>query len=136
MNILERASAILYDRAEERDRQYGPFDESMEKTQQLAQQIAGHYLSLKDCYCVIIALKLARESHVHKEDNLLDAIVYIAQMNDHLYKSANNDEESIDRQRWRHDIMLKLSGGRKANGTSLLTDDEIKMFEKLLKDPY
>lgn len=84
MNILEHAKKILYERGEEKNRQYGDFDESMELTAKLASEMAGYDVSLKTCYFVYIAGKFAREAHSHKYDNLLDAIVYTAQMNDHL----------------------------------------------------
>jgi hypothetical protein len=35
-------------------------------------------------YLAMIALKLSRQSHQHKEDNLLDAVAYMASMNDYL----------------------------------------------------
>lgn len=35
MNILERANAIVNHRSEEKERQYGPFSESMKKAAEL-----------------------------------------------------------------------------------------------------
>jgi Domain of unknown function (DUF6378) len=84
MNILERANEIVFNRSEEKDRQYGPFSEGMEKTAKIASLLSGKEITKTDCYNVMIALKLARESHSHKEDNILDAIAYLAQMNEDL----------------------------------------------------
>lgn len=83
MNILEKAANILYNRGEERDRQYGPFDWSIEQTQRIASLLVNSEVSIDTVYAVLIALKLSRQSFSQKEDNMLDAIVYMAQWNDH-----------------------------------------------------
>lgn len=80
--ILDQAKEILYERKQEKERQYGPFKESMDKAATVASIIAGHSISSHDVYAAIIGIKLAREGHAHKSDNILDAIVYLAQMND------------------------------------------------------
>jgi len=85
--LLERARQILEDRSEEHERQYGDFDESIERTAQIATLLGQKEITPDDVYNVLVALKLARESHAHKEDNILDAIVYLAQKN----KTKNND---------------------------------------------
>lgn len=85
--LLERARQILEDRSEEHERQYGDFDESIERTAQIATLLGHKEITPDDVYNVLVALKLARESHAHKEDNILDAIVYLAQKN----KTKNND---------------------------------------------
>lgn len=84
MTLLERASEILDKRSEERDRQYGDFTESIERTAKLATLMGSKEITTDDVYNVMVALKLARESNAHKEDNLLDAIVYLAQKNNHI----------------------------------------------------
>lgn len=83
MTLLERARKILDERSEERDRQYGDFTESIEKTAKLATLMGSKEITTDDVYNVMVALKLARESHAHKEDNILDAVVYLAQKNNH-----------------------------------------------------
>jgi hypothetical protein len=80
-NILEHAHDIVFKRNEEKERQYGPFHESMVKTAKLATLMGDKDLTAKDCLNVMVALKLARESYAHKYDNLLDAIAYLAQKN-------------------------------------------------------
>lgn len=81
MTLLQRASEILDKRAEEPERNYGDFNESMEKTAKIATLMGKKEITPEDVLNVLVALKLARESHHHKEDNILDAIVYLAQKN-------------------------------------------------------
>jgi hypothetical protein len=70
MNILEKANEIVNLRKQEKERQYGPFSETK--------------ITVEDLYNMQIALKLARESWSHKEDNLLDCVAYIAALNNYL----------------------------------------------------
>lgn len=89
MNILEKANEIVNLRSEEKERQYGNFVQSMKKTSELASIMSNKSIDITDCYNVLIALKLARQSHKHKEDNLLDAVAYIGSLNEYL----NNNNE-------------------------------------------
>lgn len=82
MTLLERAHNILHSRSEEQDRQYGPFAESIQRTAKIATLIGNKDITEDDVYNVLIALKLAREANAHKEDNILDAVVYLAQKNE------------------------------------------------------
>ena len=82
MNILEKANNIVYLRTEEKERMYGDFHGCMGKTAKIASEMSNKTISVVDCYNVLIALKLARQSNSHKEDNLLDAIAYLASLND------------------------------------------------------
>jgi ribonuclease HII len=86
MNILEKANEIVNMRAEEKTRQYGNFHESMEKTAKIASTMSCKEITVVDCYNVLIALKLSRQSNCHKGDNLLDAVAYIGSLNDYLNK--------------------------------------------------
>jgi hypothetical protein len=86
MNILEKANEIVNMRTEEKTRQYGNFHKSMEKTAKIASEISNKEITVVDCYNVLIALKLSRQSNSHKEDNLLDAVAYIGSLNDYLNK--------------------------------------------------
>jgi hypothetical protein len=83
-NILEHAHEIIYERAEESARKYGPFSEGMEKVAQLSSIMCNKDISPEDCYKVLIALKLSRESYNKKYDNILDAISYMAAMYNHF----------------------------------------------------
>ncbi len=83
-NILEQANKIVNLRTEEANRQYGAFNESMDKTAQLASLMCNKEITTIDCFQVLNALKLARQSHAHKEDNLLDLVAYVGAMNNYI----------------------------------------------------
>lgn len=85
MNILEKANGIVYRKEEERDRQYGPFFECMKRATRIYNAMQGpdgHRITTVDFYKAMVAMKLAREAYHHKEDNLLDAVAYMASWND------------------------------------------------------
>ena len=84
MNILEKANEIVNLRKEEKERQYGPFEQGMERAAMIASGCTGKHITAKDIYMCMIALKLSRESYSHKEDNLLDAVAYIGSLNNYL----------------------------------------------------
>jgi hypothetical protein len=77
MNILDTANKIVNERNEEKERQYGPFEEGMEKAAKIASLIAGKDITSDDVYIIMIALKLSRQSYNKKEDNLLDLVAYV-----------------------------------------------------------
>lgn len=85
-NILARANSIVNERSEEKDRQYGPFSACMEKAASIFNNIApnGETISPEGMYFAMVAMKLARESYSHKEDNLLDAVAYIGALNNYI----------------------------------------------------
>jgi len=83
MNILKKANEIVNERLEEKERQYGDFFSCMEKTSRIATEMSNKNISTEDCYNVLIALKLSRESNCYKEDNLLDAVAYLGSLNDY-----------------------------------------------------
>lgn len=85
-NILKKADEIVNERSEEKERQYGPFYESMERAAVFYNLMSpkGQQITTVDMYKAMIALKLSREAYAHKEDNLLDAVAYIGSMNDYL----------------------------------------------------
>lgn len=84
MNILQEAEKIVYQRSEEKERQYGPFQEGMSRAAMILNAMTGLNFDAELMYKAMIALKLSRESYSHKEDNLLDAVAYISSMNDYL----------------------------------------------------
>ncbi len=81
-SILLRAHKIIHERAEEKARQYGPLDESMINAAKIASLMTRQEVTPEMGFAFMIALKLARESYGHKEDNLLDAVAYISALND------------------------------------------------------
>jgi hypothetical protein len=86
-NILKQANEIVYERTEERTRQYGDFHSGMERASAIYSAMTGKDADAVDMYKALIALKLSRESYNHKEDNLLDAVAYMASMNDYINKN-------------------------------------------------
>jgi len=83
MNILEKANEIVNLRSEEKERMYGPFSEGMNRAALILSGMLGYEVSGDVMYKAMIALKLSRESYHHKEDNLLDAVAYIAALNNY-----------------------------------------------------
>lgn len=83
-NILQQAINIIYERSEEKARQYGPFEEGMQRAALILNGMTGLNIDATVMYKALIALKLSRESYNHKEDNLLDAVAYLSSMNDFL----------------------------------------------------
>lgn len=84
MNILEQANKIVNERSEEKERMYGNFNDSMDKTAELFNSMTGLKLTAIEMFKALIALKLSRESFNHKEDNLLDAVAYIGALNNYI----------------------------------------------------
>ena len=95
MNILEQANEIIYKRNEEKARQYGPMQEGMQEAAKIASLLSRKELTAVDMYNCMIALKLSRQAYNHKEDNLLDAIGYMASLND--YQNNLQNENSKDK---------------------------------------
>jgi len=90
MNILEEANEIVFKRAEEKERQYGPFEEGMERAALILSGMTGLDIDASIMYKALIALKLSRQSYNHKYDNLLDSIAYIASLNNHINNKTKN----------------------------------------------
>ena len=88
-SILQKAHAIVYERTEEQSRNYGDIQDSMIRAAAIASHISGYIISPSVIYVSIISIKLSREAHAHKEDNLLDAVAYISALNDYL-ENLNN----------------------------------------------
>jgi hypothetical protein len=94
MNILKEADDIINNRSQEKDRQYGPFNESMEKMATIFNSLTGLNLTAIEMFKAMIALKLSRESYCHKEDGLLDLVGYIGAMNNYMnYKNIVIDDD-------------------------------------------
>ena len=77
---------IVNHRSEEKERQYGPFSESMERAAALYNLMSPppEKITPEGMYRALIALKLSREFYGHKEDNLLDAVAYIGGLNNYI----------------------------------------------------
>jgi len=83
MNILEEANKIINLRSEEKEREYGPFNESMQKASLIASELCNKNITAEDFYKCMIALKISRMAYNLKEDTLLDAVGYIAALNNY-----------------------------------------------------
>lgn len=93
MNILKKADEIINERKEEKERQYGPMSLCNKRAADIATILCQKKINVIDMYYFQIALKLARESFNHKEDNLLDLVAYIGGLNNFLenIKIDSND---------------------------------------------
>lgn len=77
MNILKKADEIMNARSEEKDREYGPFVESIKRAATIATQMCDIEITPETfCKC-LIALKLGRLKFNIKDDTLLDAVAYL-----------------------------------------------------------
>ena len=86
-NILYKADQIVNHRAEEKERQYGPFAESIERTAEfynLMKPKNDPEITPEGVLRVLISLKLSREAYGHKEDNLLDGVAYIGALHNYI----------------------------------------------------
>ncbi len=88
MNIFEEANNIVNIRSEEKERQYGPFEEGMKRAAQIASGCTGLKITDKHMYLILVALKLSREGYNHKRDNLLDSVAYLGAL-ENTYKEKN-----------------------------------------------
>ena len=84
INILEKANEIINLRSEEKQRMYGPFNEGMERAAEILSGMTGQKINAIFMYKAMIALKLSRESYNHKQDNLLDAVAYMAALDNYI----------------------------------------------------
>lgn len=89
--IYDEASSIGVHRNEEKERQYGSFEEGMERASQIASGMLGKEITATDMHKILVALKFSRDSFNPKYDNIMDSIVYMAEMTRmrrHEYHSA------------------------------------------------
>jgi len=78
MNILKEADKIIFGRKEEKERQYGPIDNSMAKAARVASELCNKEITTEDFYKCMIALKISRMAYNTKKDTMLDCVGYIA----------------------------------------------------------
>lgn len=95
-NILKEAEEIIFGREQEKDRDYGPIDESMEDTATIASIMTGKELTAEDCYKVLIALKAARMKKSYKRDTYLDIAAYTGALDAYLEKEKYGPDEVED----------------------------------------
>lgn len=83
-SILQQAHEIVFERNEEKERMYGEFIEGMEQTARIASEMSRKEITTTDAYNILIALKLSRASWNYKQDNYLDALAYMASLDQYL----------------------------------------------------
>jgi len=81
MNILAKADDIVNKRSEEKEREYGPFADSMAKAARIASELCNKEITQDDMYKCMMALKLSRMAFSPKEDSMLDLVAYVAAFN-------------------------------------------------------
>lgn len=90
MNILIQADEIVNKRSEEKERQYGPFSEGMERAAMIFNGMTGMNITAEHIFKALIALKLSRESYSHKRDNLLDLVAYIQALENYINEKQSS----------------------------------------------
>lgn len=90
MNILRKANEIVFDRSEEKQRQYGPMPEQHRKAAEIATILCNKEITTEDFYKCMMALKLSRMAYSDKEDTMLDLVAYVGAYND----LVNGSDES------------------------------------------
>lgn len=95
MNILEKANEIINLRSEEKERQYGPMSWTNEQAAKIATVLCKKEITCRDIYFFQIALKLARESWSHKEDNMLDLAAYVGGYNNYMEGILNEENDVV-----------------------------------------
>lgn len=85
-----KAHKIVNERAEEKEREYGPFDESMGKAARIASELTNKDITTEDFYKCMLALKISRLAYNLKEDTILDAIAYTGAL-DNYNKNKSNE---------------------------------------------
>jgi len=72
-SILQEAIEI---RGGERKTDYGDAVENFDRIAEIFQVMSGRSISAADCALVQMAVKISRERHAHKRDNLVDLCGY------------------------------------------------------------
>lgn len=96
-NILKKADEIINNRSEEKERQYGPFSEGMERAASIASGMTGRTWTANDMFIAMIALKFSRQSYNLKEDNLLDAAAYIGGWQNYINEQKEKANAAVDK---------------------------------------
>jgi len=93
VNILEKANEIINSRSEEKERQYGPMGEGLERAALIASGMTGKDFTADDIFATLVALKFSRHSYNYKEDNFLDAAAYLGAWNDYVQEKLKSENK-------------------------------------------
>ena len=93
MNILEIANGIINHRSIEKERCYGPIEESFKKIALMTSLMSNKQITPIDCYNVLISMKLIRQSYNNKDDNdnLLDCVAYMGSLCNFIQNNSQNN---------------------------------------------
>ena len=83
MSTLEEAHEILIKRSQEREREYGPMADSIERAAKIASELCNKEITPQDMFKCMVALKLSRIAHRVKRDSVVDACAYLAALEDY-----------------------------------------------------
>lgn len=107
MNIFLHANEIINKRSEEKERQYGPINESMTKAANIASEMTNKNINTEDMYKCMMALKLSRMAYSNKYDTSLDLISYCGALNNYHNETIkkeidNNRKYQIYQDVWKN----------------------------------
>ncbi len=103
-NILERANQIINNRSEEKNRQYGEMDESMNNSAKIASLFRGKEIDVHTMFACMIGLKGARIGHSlsvnndlpNDPDSMCDLTAYLGAYQNYS-NNLKNDNKKIDK---------------------------------------
>ena len=87
MNILQEAISLV---DKKRQSEYGSPIDNWTNISVVASSLIGKPLSAEECLKVVIAMKLCRETHKHKRDNLVDCAGYLEILNQFYEKNSTD----------------------------------------------
>jgi len=82
-NILKHADEIVNHGAEDKHRQYGPFNDSMARAARVASELCNKEITTEDFYKCMIALKASRMAYQMEEDTLMDLCAYVGALDNY-----------------------------------------------------
>lgn len=80
--VLDKVKELIYN---DRRQQYGTIRNNMLRTGELFESITGIRITANECILFMVCHKLARESCNQKDDNIIDAIGYLALYYDEIH---------------------------------------------------
>lgn len=114
-SAIEIAKEIVIDRLQEKERQYGDFNEGIIKIVKIynllySDSCINELMVLR----VLVLLKITREGNSHKEDNIIDMIAYLDRLNYFENNIQRQDGNIFDKIRqWAKDKGIIQNGDMK-----------------------
>lgn len=94
-SAIEIAKEIVIDRLQEKERQYGNFNQSISKLVKIYNMLYDDKINELTALRVLVLLKLVREGNAHKEDNIVDMIAYLDRLNEFENKMTRYDNFTL-----------------------------------------